>query len=400
MFSAPGRGRPSRWTEAPEINAINTVWTLVAAFSCSACRSASSCSRPALPASASPSTSWSKASSTPASAASPSGPGASPSCSRRARLHRHHGFFLQGLPDTYGRPASRCWPSGSSSSPSPTPARRLPRARWSGAAASSATSFTASASPVHLPDHRPLGLGAGRLAGRHAAPFRDFAGSTVVHTIGGAISLVGAIALGPRLGRVFRARRRRPDASARHHPRRGRRSDPVVRLVRVQPGQHPLRAGLQGIGRVSFNTTLAACSAGLAAMFFAYSARRQMGSGNDDQRLPCRPRRDYLPMLLGQPDGAFFIGSSAACRDLGNRDSGYMRIDDPIGAVPVHRLRDLGHVSLGCSRRASRRLDVDRCGTRVRSSPASSMVAAPVSWWTQFIGSGAGRVAPGQPVSR
>src|SRR5712691_2091891 len=36
-----------------------------------------------------------------------------------------------------------------------------------------------------------------------AIPFRDFAGSTVVHTIGGAISLMGAIALGPRLGRVF-----------------------------------------------------------------------------------------------------------------------------------------------------------------------------------------------------
>src|SRR6478752_4724312 len=37
-----------------------------------------------------------------------------------------------------------------------------------------------------------------------AVPFRDFAGSTVVHTSGGAISLAGAIALGPRLGRIFR----------------------------------------------------------------------------------------------------------------------------------------------------------------------------------------------------
>src|SRR5207302_3868367 len=36
-------------------------------------------------------------------------------------------------------------------------------------------------------------------------PFHDFAGSTVVHTIGGAISLAGAAALGPRLGRVLRA---------------------------------------------------------------------------------------------------------------------------------------------------------------------------------------------------
>jgi ammonium transporter, Amt family len=35
-------------------------------------------------------------------------------------------------------------------------------------------------------------------------PFRDFAGSTVVHTIGGFIALAGAIALGPRLGRKFK----------------------------------------------------------------------------------------------------------------------------------------------------------------------------------------------------
>src|ERR1700675_4608757 len=43
----------------------------------------------------------------------------------------------------------------------------------------------------------------GWLAVMQPAAFRDFAGSTVVHSIGGAISLVGAIALGPRLGRVF-----------------------------------------------------------------------------------------------------------------------------------------------------------------------------------------------------
>jgi Amt family ammonium transporter len=34
--------------------------------------------------------------------------------------------------------------------------------------------------------------------------FHDFAGSTVVHTIGGFISLAGAIVLGPRLGRKFK----------------------------------------------------------------------------------------------------------------------------------------------------------------------------------------------------
>ncbi|MGA3121931.1 MAG: ammonium transporter, partial [Polyangiaceae bacterium] len=34
--------------------------------------------------------------------------------------------------------------------------------------------------------------------------FHDFAGSTVVHTIGGFISLAGAIVLGPRIGRKFK----------------------------------------------------------------------------------------------------------------------------------------------------------------------------------------------------
>src|SRR5207237_10786493 len=33
--------------------------------------------------------------------------------------------------------------------------------------------------------------------------FHDFAGSTVVHTIGGFVALAGAIVLGPRLGRIF-----------------------------------------------------------------------------------------------------------------------------------------------------------------------------------------------------
>src|SRR6202171_1731223 len=40
--------------------------------------------------------------------------------------------------------------------------------------------------------------------------FYDFAGSTVVHTIGGFIALAGAIALGPRLGRKFKRDGGRP----------------------------------------------------------------------------------------------------------------------------------------------------------------------------------------------
>ncbi len=44
--------------------------------------------------------------------------------------------------------------------------------------------------------------------------FHDFAGSTVVHSIGGWIALAGGICLGPRIGRRFKRDGGSPDASA------------------------------------------------------------------------------------------------------------------------------------------------------------------------------------------
>ena len=75
--------------------------------------------------------------------------------------------------------------------------------------------------------------------------FHDFAGSTVVHTIGGFIALAGAIVLGPRLGRKFKRDGGGPDAAARSDHRRLRRSAAVVRLVRIQSGQHAFRHGFR-----------------------------------------------------------------------------------------------------------------------------------------------------------
>ena len=75
--------------------------------------------------------------------------------------------------------------------------------------------------------------------------FHDFAGSTVVHTIGGFIALAGSIVLGPRLGRKIQARRRRTHDAARSDDRLLRRPDSVVRLVRIQSGQHAFRDGLR-----------------------------------------------------------------------------------------------------------------------------------------------------------
>src|ERR1700760_611176 len=103
-----------------------------------------------------------------------------------------------------------------------------------------------------------------------STPFHDFAGSTVVHSIGGAISLVGAIALGPRLGRVFARDGGGPMLP--HNIILGAVGGLILWFgwYGFNPGSTLSALDLQGIGRVSFNTTMAACSAGLTGLFLSY----------------------------------------------------------------------------------------------------------------------------------
>ena len=109
---------------------------------------------------------------------------------------------------------------------------------------------------LHLSDHRPLGLGSGRLPGHHGqrrhsscpnlgTSFHDFAGSTVVHTIGGFDRPGRRHRAWPAPRPQVQARRRRPHDAARSDHRRIRRPAPLVRLVRLQPRQHALGDGLR-----------------------------------------------------------------------------------------------------------------------------------------------------------
>ena len=183
-----------------------------------------------------------------------------------------------------------------------------------------------------------------------AVPFRDFAGSTVVHTIGGAISLMGAIALGPRLGRVFRRDGGGPPLP--HNIILGAVGGLILWFgwYGFNPGQHAVRPRHAGHRpRVSFNTTLAACSAGLAALFYAYARVGKWDLGLTVNGFLAGLVAITCPCYWVSPTGAFFIGLVAGVVVIWATDAlEYLRIDDPIGAVPVHMVCGIwGTLSLG-----------------------------------------------------
>jgi ammonium transporter, Amt family len=182
-----------------------------------------------------------------------------------------------------------------------------------------------------------------------ALNFHDFAGSTVVHSIGGAISLAGAIALGPRLGRIFKRDGGGPPPA----------HDLVIGAVGglilwfgwygFNPGSTLSALDTAGIGRVSFNTTLAACSAGLAALFYSYIRSKKWDLGLIVNGFLGGLVAITCPCYWVDPIGAFFIGIVAAIVVVWGLDLlEYLRIDDPIGAVPVHLIAGIwGTLSLG-----------------------------------------------------
>jgi ammonium transporter, Amt family len=182
--------------------------------------------------------------------------------------------------------------------------------------------------------------------------FHDFAGSTVVHTIGGMVSLAGAIVLGPRLGRVFK--------------RDGGGMPPASNLAIAAVGGFILWFGwygfnpgstlnaydMQGIGRVAANTTLAACGGGILAMYMGLWFGHTKGKfdvGLATNGMLAGLVAITCPCYWVSPTGAVILGGIAGIVVyLGVELLEYLRIDDPIGAVPVHGFAGMwGTWSLG-----------------------------------------------------
>lgn len=189
----------------------------------------------------------------------------------------------------------------------------------------------------------------GWLATLQPLGFHDFAGSTVVHSIGGAISLAGAIVLGPRLGRIFKRDGGGPMPA--HDLIIGACGGLILWFgwYGFNPGSTLSALDTVGIGRVSFNTTLAACSAGLAALFYSYIRSKKWDLGLTVNGFLAGLVAITCPCYWVDPVGAFFIGLGAGVIVIWGIDLlEYIRIDDPIGAVPVHLIAGIwGTLSLG-----------------------------------------------------
>jgi Amt family ammonium transporter len=169
--------------------------------------------------------------------------------------------------------------------------------------------------------------------------FYDFAGSTVVHGVGGMAAFIGAWLLGPRIGR-FR-KDGRPNIISGHN----------IPLVTI--GVFILWFGWYGfnagsaltmsdpslIARVAINTTLAPASGAIAAMLISWIL-----FGKPDLSIALNGSLAGLvgitaPCAVVGSGASIFIGAIAGILVVyGVIGLNKIKIDDPVGAIPVHGL--------------------------------------------------------------
>ena len=164
----------------------------------------------------------------------------------------------------------------------------------------------------------------------------DYAGSGVVHLQGGALALITAIMIGPRIGKYLKDGK--INAIKPHHI-------PMVMLGTfiLAFGWFGFNAGssLAGgdgrIGIVATNTMLAGMSATVFGMVYMW-----LTTGKPDPSMMCNSMLAGLvaitsPCAFVSPVGAFIIGAVAGVLVIWSCSFfDKMKIDDPVGAISVH----------------------------------------------------------------
>lgn len=194
--------------------------------------------------------------------------------------------------------------------------------------------------------------GGGWLAG---LGFADFAGSTIVHGVGGWAALVGAVMVGPRTGKY------RPDGTANVI---AGHSIPLVALgvfllwfgwFGFNPGSALSVGDGELISLVAVNTNLAATAGAVTAMATVWikfskpdlsMALNGALAGLVAVTAPCAYVRPPAAVFIGAVGGVLVVYGIVWLDRL--------QVDDPVGAVSVHGLGGLwGTLSVGIFGKAS-----------------------------------------------
>jgi Amt family ammonium transporter len=178
--------------------------------------------------------------------------------------------------------------------------------------------------------------------------FLDFAGSTVVHSIGGWLALAGAIMLGPRIGKY--GPDRKPKAILGHNI-------PLAALgvfilwfgwFGFNPGSTTTGDG--SIGYIAVTTNLAAAAGAIVAMIISWIIMKKPDAsmalngalaGLVSITAPCDGVSPVGAIIIGAVGGALVVFSVLF---IDNK----LKVDDPVGAVSVHGVCGLwGTLSVG-----------------------------------------------------
>lgn len=182
--------------------------------------------------------------------------------------------------------------------------------------------------------------------------FTDFAGSTVVHSVGGWASLVGAMILGPRLGKY--GPDGKPRTIAGHNMALATLGVFILWLgwFGFNPGSQlaiASQANADAVALVAVTTNLAAAAGALGALLTAWL---RYGKADLGQTL-----NGVLAGLVAITAGCAYVDPLAAIiigfiggplvvfgAELLDR----LKIDDPVGAVPVHLINGIwGTLAVG-----------------------------------------------------
>jgi Amt family ammonium transporter len=170
--------------------------------------------------------------------------------------------------------------------------------------------------------------------------FLDFAGSTVVHSLGGWAALMGAILVGPRIGRF--SKEGKPLNIPGH-------SAPLAGLgvfilwigwFGFNAGSQLAAAGsenAEAIAMIAANTTIAAAAGAIGAIVWTWVFQSKPSMAHSFNGVigglvaitaPCAFVTPIQSVIIGLVGGVLVV--------LGMRWLEMLKIDDPVGAVPAH----------------------------------------------------------------